>query len=163
MTNIFRQIFSFILPVTVLIIVPLCIEKNIALHGLFPLLAGLLIICAGLFIMIVTISMFIRIGKGTLAPWSPTKKLIIESIYRHVRNPMIIGVLIVLIGESISVLSWNIFIWAIIFFVINNIYFVLLEEPKLEKKFGEEYLEYKKNVPRWIPRTKPYRPYSEKF
>lgn len=163
MINILKQIFSFVLPVTVLIIVPLCIEKNISMHGIIPLLAGILIIFAGLSVMIVTISMFIRIGKGTLAPWSPTRKLIIEGIYRHVRNPMIIGVLIVLTGEAISILSWNIFIWTLAFFVINNIYFLLLEEPLLENKFGEEYVDYKRNVPRWIPRIKPYNPDSKEL
>jgi protein-S-isoprenylcysteine O-methyltransferase Ste14 len=106
--------------------------------------------------MIITISIFIRIGKGTLAPWSPTKKLVITGIYRYVRNPMIIGVLIVLIGESISILSLKILIWALIFFIINNIYFLFYEEPDLEKRFGNDYKEYKKNVPRWIPRFKPY-------
>lgn len=45
-----------------------------------------------------------------------------------------------------------------IFFILNNIYFLLLEEPILEKKFGKDYLEYKKKVPRWIPRFKPYKP-----
>lgn len=52
-----------------------------------------------------TISTIIRIGKGTLAPWSPTRKLVIGSMYGHVRNPMIMGVLIVLTGEAISIMS----------------------------------------------------------
>jgi protein-S-isoprenylcysteine O-methyltransferase Ste14 len=157
MKNVLKQIFSFILPVTVLIIIPLEIEKNISYHSITALLTGLFIISVGLYIMIVTISKFIRIGKGTLVPWSPTRKLIISGIYRHVRNPMIIGVLIVLIGESIAILSQSIFEWAFTFFIINNIYFVLLEEPLLEKKFGAEYQEYKKNVPRWIPSLKPFK------
>lgn len=108
--------------------------------------------------MTMTISLFIKIGKGTLAPWSPTRKLVIRGMYGHVRNPMIIGVLIVLIGESIAILSLNIFIWTVIFFIINNLYFVIYEEPNLEKRFGDEYQEYKKNVPRWIPRLKPFEP-----
>jgi protein-S-isoprenylcysteine O-methyltransferase Ste14 len=111
--------------------------------------------------MIMTISTFIRIGKGTLAPWSPTRKLVIGGMYGYVRNPMIMGVLIVLIGESIAILSLKIFIWAVIFFIINNIFFFLYEEPNLEKKFGAEYQEYKKNVPRWIPRLKAFVPDSE--
>jgi len=111
--------------------------------------------------MTMTISTFIRIGKGTLAPWSPTRKLVIGGMYGHVRNPMIIGVLIVLIGESIAILSLNIFIWAGIFFITNNFFFVLYEEPNLEKRFGTEYQKYKKNVPRWIPRLKTFVPDSE--
>jgi protein-S-isoprenylcysteine O-methyltransferase Ste14 len=125
---------------------------------MFTSAPGLFLIFMGLFIMSLTISSFIKIGKGTLAPWSPTKKLVIVGLYGHVRNPMILGVLIVLIGESILFLSVNIFAWVVIFFLINNIYFRLHEEPNLEERFGDEYREYKKNVPRWIPRQKPYRP-----
>ena len=154
MKNVIKQIISFILPITVLILIPLYIERNISAKYTWNLLTGLFIISIGLYVVIVTISTFIRIGKGTLAPWSPTKKLITGGIYGHVRNPMILGVLTVLIGEAIAILSINIFLWALIFFIINNIFFVLYEEPNLEKKFGNEYLEYKRNVPRWIPRFK---------
>jgi protein-S-isoprenylcysteine O-methyltransferase Ste14 len=110
--------------------------------------------------MTITISTFIKIGKGTLAPWSPPEKLIVGGMYGYVRNPMIMGVLTVLTGESIAILSFNIFIWTVIFFIINNILFVLYEEPNLEKRFGNEYREYKNNVPRWIPRLKPFKPES---
>lgn len=161
MRNLIKQIISLILPVAVLIIVPYYIETDISIPHILVLLTGLFIICIGLFVMIMTISLFMRIGKGTLAPWSPTNKLVLDGMYGHVRNPMIIGVLIVLIGESIAILSLHIFIWAVIFFLVNNIFFVIYEEPDLEKKFGIEYQEYKKKVPRWIPRLKPYIPDSE--
>lgn len=157
MKYLLKQIFSFILPVIVLIIVPLNIENNILPHNTFALIAGLLLIFTGLYIMILTITKFVRIGKGTLAPWSPTGKLVIDGMYRYVRNPMIIGVLIVLTGESIAILSLNIFIWTLIFFIINNIWYIFYEEPDLEKKFGDEYRKYKKSVPRWIPRLEPYK------
>jgi len=161
MINALKQLSSFTLPILVLIIIPLSIERNIAAKDFLTLVIGLPIMALGLYIMIITISTFIRIGKGTLAPWSPTRKLIIGGIYGYVRNPMIIGVIIVLIGESIAVESLNILIWTGMFFLINNIYFILYEEPNLEKRFGNEYREYKKNVPRWIPRSKPSTPNSE--
>jgi protein-S-isoprenylcysteine O-methyltransferase Ste14 len=154
--NFLNQLVSFILPVTVLVLIPLYIERDLSVEHLSALLIGIILICGGVTLMIITISFFIRIGKGTLAPWSPTKKLVITGIYRYVRNPMIIGVLIVLIGESVSILSLNILIWALIFFIINNVYFLLYEEPDLDKRFGNEYREYKRNVPRWIPRFKPF-------
>lgn len=161
MRNIIKQLISFILPITVVIVVPLYIERNILVkHNLTYLICGLVVICIGLCIMAVTISTFIRIGKGTLAPWSPTRKLIIGGMYGYVRNPMIMGVLTVLTGESIAILSRNIFLWAVIFFILYNIFFVLYEGPDLEKKFGEEYREYKRNVRLWIPGLKPYRPNS---
>jgi protein-S-isoprenylcysteine O-methyltransferase Ste14 len=161
MKNVIKQLISLILPITVLILVPLYIEKNISIKNLLTLLIGLFIMFIGLYAMTITISTFIRIGKGTLAPWSPTRKLIIGGIYGYVRNPMILGVLTVLIGESIAIMSLNIFIWSGIFFLMNNVFFYIYEEPNLEKKFGDEYREYKRNVPRWIPRTKPFKPDSE--
>ena len=99
MKDILRQSFSLILPITVLIIVPVLIERHAVPASGFPLAAGLLVMLIGLFIMVQTILTFIRIGKGTLAPWSPTRKLIVGGMYAYVRNPMILGVITVLIGE----------------------------------------------------------------
>lgn len=158
MSSFTKQTFSFILPITVLIIIPLWIETDITFKNTTALISGLLIMCIGLFLMIVAISLFIRIGKGTLAPWSPTKEIVLAGPYRYVRNPMITGVLIVLIGESVTILSWQILIWAAAFFVINNIYFTVYEEPDLERKFGKDYQDYRSQVHRWIPRLKPYNP-----
>jgi protein-S-isoprenylcysteine O-methyltransferase Ste14 len=156
MRNLIKQIFSFILPFTVLVIVPLWIEKNRTLQTSVHLFAGLIVILTGLTVMAITISSFIRIGKGTLAPWSPTKKLVVKGLYKYVRNPMILGVFTVLLGEALSLWSENILIWAGAFFIINTIYFIVYEEPNLEKRFGNEYRDYKKQVPRWLPRVTPY-------
>ena len=99
-----------------------------------------------------TISDFSRIGKGTLAPRDPTRKLIVNGPYRHVRNPMITGVMFILLAESVMFQSWPIAVWLAIFTTLNLFYMLLSEEKGLEKRFGEEYRVYKKNVPRWIPR-----------
>lgn len=152
MRKFIRQGFSLILPITVLIIIPAFLEPGITVKNLPAFLIGFLMMIAGLTLIARSVSILTRIGDGTLAPWSPTKKLVTRGIYGTVRNPMISGVLTVLLGESITILSVQIFKWAIIFFIINNIWFFLYEEPNLEKKFGDEYREYKKSVPRWIPR-----------
>jgi len=144
--------FSFILPVTVLIIVPLSIEPEITIKNPAAFLIGILIMLTGLTLIGKTVTTLTRKGDGTLAPWSPTKKLVTSGIYGLVRNPMILGVLTVLIGESTAILSAPIFKWLVIFFIVNNIWFFIFEEPNLEKKFGDQYREYKKSVPRWIPR-----------
>lgn len=153
-----KQIFSFILPITVLIIVPSLIEekRTVILNAITFL--GFAVMLSGLTLMFLTIRMFIRIGKGTLAPWHPTRKLVTKSLYAYVRNPMILGVGTVLTGEAIVFRSWNILIWAGSFFIINTVYFILSEEPGLKKRFGAEYEEYKRNVPRWIPRRKAWKP-----
>ena len=141
MNNILKQFISFVLPFFVLILVPTWIEKDLSVKNGWSLFGGLFLILGGLYIMFKTISLFIRIGKGTLAPWSPTVNLVTTGMYSHVRNPMITGVLIILTGESIMFLSLNILIWTGIFFVINTIYFLIYEEPNLRKRFGKEYAE----------------------
>lgn len=153
---ILKNIFSFILPVTVLVFIPMSIEKNWTVQFGWYFYFGLMMMMAGVSVMAVTISSFIRIGKGTLAPWSPTKKLVIVGPYRYVRNPMIMGVLTVLLGESLSLLSAPILKWAGLFFLINTIYFMLSEEPGLEHRFGDDYRKYKKHVSRWLPRITPF-------
>jgi len=159
------QIKSFVLPFTVLLIIPgviLWLSGFRIGWGLklpwdaVVVLAGAVMIGNGLYYLAMCIWLFINIGRGTLAPWSPTQKLVIFGPYRHVRNPMISSVLLVLLGESIAFGSLGIFIWFLLFFGINYIYFILSEEPGLERRFGGEYRIYKKNVPRWIPRLRPW-------
>ena len=161
MKNIARQILSLILPFTVLILVPRSIEREFTFRLDVLSILGCMVMLLGATGLGITISMFIRIGKGTLAPWSPTRKLVTGSLYAYVRNPMITSVLTGLLGESLFFHSVRIFAWAGIFLVINSVYFVLVEEPGLASRFGDEYLEYKRNVPRWIPRWTPWRPPDE--
>ncbi|MGD0339628.1 MAG: isoprenylcysteine carboxylmethyltransferase family protein [Bacteroidota bacterium] len=161
MNTISKQLLSFVLPFIVLVVVPLAIESNFTIMIDILSVIGLILVAGGMVILAITISMFIRMGKGTLAPWNPTKKLVVTGFYSHVRNPMITGVLTTLLGESSIFHSTTIFIWSIIFFIINSIYFMFSEEPGLIRRFGEEYLEYKRNVPRWIPRLKPWKPTEE--
>ena len=158
MDSVLKNLFSLVLPISVLILIPLSIEDDFSSKHETVFLIGILIMATGLLVMGHTISLFITIGKGTLAPWNPTQKLVIKGLYAYVRNPMIIGVMVVLTGESIAIESWNILVWLLIFIAVNNVYFLVYEEPNLIKRFGQEYQEYKRNVPRWIPRFKPYKP-----
>jgi protein-S-isoprenylcysteine O-methyltransferase Ste14 len=109
-----------------------------------------------------TISLFATVGEGTLAPWDPTQKLVVRGIYRYVRNPMIIGVLSVLLGEAVFLGSLPVLVWFLIFFAVNATYIPLLEERGLAGRFGDDYLVYKRNVPRWIPRLTPWTPSFDK-
>ncbi|MBI5035503.1 MAG: isoprenylcysteine carboxylmethyltransferase family protein [Chloroflexi bacterium] len=158
MKNLLLQIGSFVLPVTVLIVVPLLIESRFQIDLDFFNVVGILLGLIGLSIFVLTVRMFIQIGRGTLAPWSPTRKLITGSLYGYMRNPMITAVWTMLIAESLVFHSTRILIWAIVFFAINHVYFIVSEEPGLVRRFGDEYAEYQKNVPRWIPRLKPWSP-----
>jgi protein-S-isoprenylcysteine O-methyltransferase Ste14 len=120
-----------------------------------PILGNVFIIL-GLVLMVATIRLFVSVGKGTLAPWNPTQRLVVQGIYRHVRNPMISGVFCILLGEALLAASLPLLGWFLVFVILNCIYIPLAEEPGLVKRFGEDYLAYKQRVPRWIPRLRPW-------
>jgi protein-S-isoprenylcysteine O-methyltransferase Ste14 len=166
----FQQLRALLLPIVVAGIVPaillflnrkmpgwqLSLPWTWLAFGLGLLLAG-----AGLALLAATIRSFARIGGGTLAPWDPPRKLVVRGSYRRVRNPMISGVFAVVLGEALVFLSLPVFVWFLVVVLVNLIYIPLAEEPGLARRFGEEYLEYKKNVPRWIPRLRPWQPGGE--
>jgi protein-S-isoprenylcysteine O-methyltransferase Ste14 len=126
-----------------------------ATRVILPIL-GLLLTGIGLSLMVATIRLFVSIGKGTLAPWNPTQRLVVQGVYRYVRNPMISGVLFVLPGEAVTAASLPLACWFLVFVIVNAVYIPLIEEPGLAKRFGEEYLAYKRNVARWLPRVRPW-------
>ncbi len=126
--------------------------------SVFPVLIGLALIAAGVALWTWTVRLFARIGKGTLAPWDPTRRLVIAGPYRYLRNPMISAVLCVLLGEATLFGSPALLIWFGAFFAINWVGFVVYEEPGLVRRFGDEYREYRRNVPRWLPRRTPWTP-----
>lgn len=153
-----------ILPATVVIVVPIWLFNAFAEYdsrwnelSWAGLATGALLIWIGLMLFIWCVSLFAIVGQGTLAPWDPTQKLVVFGPYRHVRNPMISSVAMMLLGQALFWGSWIIALWAGIFILINHVYFIYSEEPGLEKRFGEMYLEYKASVPRWIPRFTPWR------
>jgi len=111
----------------------------------------------GIALMVWTNRLFAKVGHGTLAPWEPPKKLVVRGVYRHVRNPMITGALCILLGEAIFFGSWPLLCLFGFALILNLIYIPLSEEPGLAKRFGEDYLRYKQNVPRWIPRLRPWK------
>mgnify|MGYP000294715986 CR=1 FL=1 len=117
-----------------------------------PPIIGLIFIGLGLFFMVQTIALFVTVGKGTLAPWDATEHLVVQGIYRYVRNPMITGVFCILLGETILFGSLPLLYWFAFAVLLNLIYIPLLEEPGLEQRFGASYQRYKQHVPRWIPR-----------
>jgi protein-S-isoprenylcysteine O-methyltransferase Ste14 len=147
-----------LLPFTVAVVVPVIVLwRNGADPGTWALaLAGLVLIALGLALVAWTVTLFARIGRGTLAPWDPTSRLVVAGPYRHVRNPMISGVLAVLLGEAAVFASMPLLLWFATVFLVNAVYFPLVEEPGLRRRFGDEYEAYRANVPRWIPRRRPW-------
>lgn len=116
--------------------------------------AAVLLILIGFMLWLFTVRLFHNVGRGTLAPWDPTQRLVTIGPYAYCRNPMITGVLFFILGEALAVGSVLIFGWCLFFFMINTFYFVYSEEPGLRKRFGEEYIEYCARVSRWWPRCR---------
>ena len=91
-------------------------------------------------------------GLGTPAPIAPTKFLVTTGLHRYIRNPMYVGVALVILGEAALFHSFHLVEYAGVMLLIAHTFVVLYEEPTLRRQFGESYEEYQRAVPRWIPR-----------
>jgi protein-S-isoprenylcysteine O-methyltransferase Ste14 len=113
-------------------------------------------IVAGLVPLFESAVRFIRVGKGTLVPAAPTEHLVVSGLYRYVRNPMYVGVTMSLAAEAVLFRSFDLAEELAIAIVAIQLFVVLYEERTLRKRYGEEFAEYKRNVPRWLPRVTPW-------
>ena len=152
----FRNIvFAILHPGIVAGLVPFWIVGGRA-DGLFNELgkphqfAGLFLFVTGFVIMTWCIVSFAVKGRGTLSPLDPTKKLVVSGLYKFSRNPMYIGVMLLLIGEALLFASLSLAIYSLIVFVGFNIFIIAREEPRLRRDFGVDYVNYCKKVRRWF-------------
>lgn len=118
---------------------------------------GVLLVAAGLPVLLDSFARFALQGLGTPAPIFPTRHLVVSGLFRYVRNPMYVAVVSLILGQgllfgSIRVLEYGIAVWVGFF-----LFVVIYEEPTLRKSYGREYEEFCANVPRWIPRLRPWR------
>jgi protein-S-isoprenylcysteine O-methyltransferase Ste14 len=153
-----------ILPFTVAVLIPVRIAQRYEIApelgrsaGEVALqLAGVALGAVGFALFVASLRRFATEGHGTLAPWDPPRALVVRGPYRFVRNPMISGVLFALFAEALVLLSRPHAGWATAFLVLNLIYIPLVEEPQLERRFGDPYREYCKHVRRFLPRLRPW-------
>jgi len=119
---------------------------------------GIVLMAAGLPVLLDSFARFAIEGFGTPAPVFPTQHLIVTGLYRYVRNPMYVAVLSLIVGQgflfgSVAVLEYAVVVWA------GFCLFVLFyEEPTLRSTYGQEFEQFRANVPAWIPRLRPWRP-----
>jgi protein-S-isoprenylcysteine O-methyltransferase Ste14 len=164
-----RHLLSILVaPVTMTLVIPALIVTAVGVRGpdlsspasIALTTVGVLLIAGGLALMVWTIVLFDRIGKGTLGVGPVLGEpvhLVVRGPYRHVRNPMITGVVCVLLGEAAATASGWLLGWFAIFFALMAIVIRFWEEPHLVQRYGAEYTEYRRNVPRWVPRISPWR------
>lgn len=165
-----RHLLSILLfPVTMTLVVPALIASATGVGApdfREPLTVGLVAIgsalsAGGTFLWAWTVVLFDRVGKGTLGLgelMGEPVNLVVSGPYRHVRNPMISGVLGILLGEAAAFGSVWLLLWFATFLVFMTTSIRFWEEPHLEQRYGTQYLEYRRNVPRWIPRISPWDP-----
>ena len=126
--------------------------------AIVPVVLGVALVTIGTALVAWTIALFVREGRGTLAPWDPTSRLVVHGPYRLVRNPMISGVLFVLLGEAALLGSLPLVVWFGLVAVANAVYMPLVEEPGLVRRYGPDYELYRASVPRWLPRLRSWEP-----
>jgi protein-S-isoprenylcysteine O-methyltransferase Ste14 len=130
-------------------ILPCGTRVDLGVAGLF----GLLLMAAGAALYVATAFWgFALRGRGTPAPIDPPKTLVVEGPYRVVRNPMYWAVASVVMGEALLIRSLTLVELALALFAGAMLFVLFYEEPALRRKFGAEYEDYCRRVPRWIPR-----------
>jgi protein-S-isoprenylcysteine O-methyltransferase Ste14 len=144
-------IFTILVPGTVAVFIPRAIASDAATPTLRSSI-GFLPVALGVAIYFWCAWDFATAGQGTPAPIDAPKHLVVRGLYRFVRNPIYVGVMLILLGESLLFRSKRILVYAAVVFGFFNLFVILYEEPALTRKFGASYEEYLKSVPRWIPR-----------
>ena len=159
MTLIKTLIFTILVPGTVTILIPRWLLASAAGVERYNIgvvrYLGLVPVVVGASIYLWCASDFTFAGKGTPAPIDPPKELVARGLYRYVRNPMYVGVASVLIGEALLFQSLTLLEYAGAVLLMFHLFVVLYEEPALARKFGDSYLRFREEVPRWIPRIRP--------
>ena len=130
------------------------------LRGDSPATSSLVLRLIGILLIVIGTAIYLHTafwgfafrGRGTPAPISPTKKLVVEGLHRYVRNPMYLGVATIILGQAVFFESRHVLEYLAIVLLIVQFFVLFYEEPTLARQFGAEYEEYRNRVPRWIPR-----------
>ena len=117
-------------------------------------LVALVVVAIGVALLAACIWDFARRGRGTLSPVDPPKELVVQGLYRYVRNPMYVGVSLIILGEALLARRAALVLYWAFFFTMANLFVRFYEEPALRAQFGESYVRYTEREGRWLPRLK---------
>jgi protein-S-isoprenylcysteine O-methyltransferase Ste14 len=126
--------------------------------GLALELVGAVLILAGVAVLLHAFGRFVIEGIGTPAPVAPPEQLVVGGLYRHVRNPMYVAVTATIVGQAALLGRPGLLLYALAFMSAVSAFAKLYEEPVLSRRFGEEYERYRRGVPAWRPRLRPWKP-----
>lgn len=118
--------------------------------------AGGVVVAAGVAMLVECFARFAIKGRGTPAPIAPTETLVVSGLYRHVRNPMYVAVLAIVIGQALLFGSVVLLRYAVLVWLAFHAFVLLYEEPTLRRRYGASYNVYRANVRRWWPRIRPW-------
>ena len=119
---------------------------------------GLALIAVGGVVLLMAFVRFVTEGRGTPAPVAPTQRLVVGGLYRYVRNPMYLAVLAIVLGQAIVLWRPILFGYAALVGLAFVSFVTGYEEPTLRQAYGEEYEAYRRAVPGWWPRLRPWTP-----
>lgn len=119
--------------------------------------AGWTLIAAGAAVLLHAFLRFVVEGLGTPAPVAPTEHLVIGGLYRHIRNPMYVAVVAAILGQELVLAQLPLLWYGICIALLQAAFVRLYEEPELSSRFGAEYDTYRRAVPAWWPRLRPWR------
>lgn len=119
---------------------------------------AIILMTLGATVMIRCLWDFAWTGRGTPAPFDPPRRLVIAGLYRYVRNPMYLGMGLFLIGEALVLPDVRLEMLALVavLWIAVSLFILFYEEPTLQRLFGDDYANYRRNVRRWIPRLTPF-------
>ena len=150
-----RAVAAFLaLPGVVAFLVPLLIASP-AIRGGAPFrLVALVPLVLGLGLLIWCVRLFLAQGKGTLAPWDPPRQLVVTGPYAFSRNPMYVGVLLILVGWAVGFHSLSLLLYAAIVLIAFHLRVRMGEEPWLRETHHDKWTRYASHVPRWVFRSR---------
>ncbi len=149
------------LPLTVIVLIPWVIRRaaheSFQWEGTLWQWLGIWLIANGLGLAAWCVNLFNVQGQGTPLPLDPPKRFVVKGPYRFLRNPMMLGALLIVAGQALVYRSAPVALYGFGLMLVAHLFIVCWEEPDLVRRFGPTYCEYRQQVPRWIPRL-PHRP-----
>jgi protein-S-isoprenylcysteine O-methyltransferase Ste14 len=119
---------------------------------------GVILLVAGLIVLIQAFVRFVVEGLGTPAPIAAPERLVVGGVYRYVRNPMYVAVLAAIVGQALLLGQLALLLYATAIWLIAAAFVRWYEEPTLTRRFGPDYEAYRRAVPAWWPRLRPWKP-----
>jgi protein-S-isoprenylcysteine O-methyltransferase Ste14 len=119
---------------------------------------GVILLVAGLSVLMQAFVRFVVEGLGTPAPIAAPQRLVVGGLYRYVRNPMYVAVLTAIIGQALLLGQLGLLLYAAALWLISAAFVRWYEEPTLTRRFGADYEAYRRAVPAWWPRLRPWKP-----